>query len=227
MRTPNIIVMALLLFLFAACSKNDNPTPDVASAGPTGTQTESTVEQEYALLKKALREGDGKTAAALVTASTIQKYETCRKLALDSTGTDFEGIDQMSVLLIFQLRYSAEKSRLQKMSERDVFEWGVAEGMVKKETLEPIEIHKVQYDGSSAFATVTQQGKVARGELLTFRQEDGRWKLDMMAIWNVVGKQLDDVRKQAGKSKVEMAVYLLERTHRTSIPPAILNGPLK
>jgi hypothetical protein len=73
----------------------------------------------------------------------------------------------------------------------------------------------------------TQHGKVAADALFTFRNEEGRWKLDMTEITRLGGEQLDEVRKSAGKTKVEMAVFLLERTYGEPIPPSILDGPLQ
>lgn len=240
MRT--LFLIAFALFLVVGCSQNGNTHLDRRSseAAPAGSdstvvtvdkspssQTMSTVEQDYAALKRALRDGDGKTAASLVTARTLQEYEKCRTLALDSSGTDFGELNQLTVMMVFQLRYLLAKAQLQEMSGREVFEWGVSGGMVKKDTLEAIQIHKVQYDDMAAFATVTQHGKVASDAMFNFRKEDGRWKLDMMEIARLGGNQLDEIRRLAGKTKVEMAVYLLERTYGEQIPPYILDGPLK
>jgi len=226
MRVPVIIVATCLLSM-VGCSKGTNSSGQGQQGATPAFRADTTVEADYKALKNALRDGDGETAASLVTASTLQEYEICRKLALDSSGTDFADLNQFTVLMVFQLRYLLERSRLAEMTGRDIFIWGVTSGMVKKETIEAIAIHKVQYDGSTAYATLTQNGQVATDALFTFRNEDSRWKLDMMEIARMGGKQLDSVREQARKTKVEMAVYLLERTYGAGIPPSILDGPLK
>lgn len=113
------------------------------------------------------------------------------------------------------------------MSGRDIFEWGVSKGLVNKKTLSDISLHEVQHDGPVAYATVTNRGLVATDAAFTFRQEEGQWKIDIMGILHNAGSQLDAIRKQAGKSKVEMAIFLLERTYQKPISPSILNGPLK
>lgn len=241
MRNTSLII-ALALLYFVGCSKSTGTAPDrlpsdamssesssteVASNKHPTSDIGSTVEQDYAALKQALHDGDGPMAASLVTASTLAEYETCRKLALDSSDTDFAKLNQLAVVMVFQIRFLLAKSKLQEMTGREVFEWGVSGGMVKKDTLAAMELHKVQYDAATAYATVSQHGKVAADGLFTFRKEDGRWKLDMMEIARLGGNQLDKIRTQAGKSKVEMAVYLLERTYGQQIPPSILDGPLK
>ncbi len=154
-------------------------------------------------------------------------YETFRKLALDSSGTDLAELNQLTVLIIFQLRYILEKSRLEKISGRELFEWGVASGLIDKNSVNAFAIHKVQYEGDTAYATVSRQGKFVTDVMFTFRKEDGEWKLDLMELARVGGDQLDKIRKEAGKTKVEMAVFLLEKQYGEEIPPRILDGPLK
>jgi hypothetical protein len=237
-----------VLLLIVGCSR-EAPQPvehDASSEAPSGQPTSnvdskarlpsikpaiaertSTVQEDYATLKRALKDQEGKLAASLVTASTLAEYETCRKLALDSTGTDFANTNQMTVLLTFQLRYLLEKSKLQKMSGRDVFEWGVSDGLVKKDVIESIEISKVQYDEKTAFATLTQNGKLVSNEIFTFRKEEGYWKLDMNLLMQSVGKQLDAIRKPTGKTKVETALFFIEKTHGKGIPTSIMEGPVK
>jgi len=75
----------LSVAFLAGCGKQAKP--ESTSAGPA-------VHQSFAVLKTALREGDGAGAASRVTPQTLELYERCRKLALDSTGTDFESLNE-------------------------------------------------------------------------------------------------------------------------------------
>jgi hypothetical protein len=218
---PKLAVALALTLIFCGAGPGLSDAQEPAPSGSTS------IEDDYAALGKALRARDGDAAAALVTAGTLAEYETCRKLALDSEGADFADMNQLSVALVFQLRYLLERERLVQMTGRDVFAWGVKDGMVKLEVLDSVAIDKVQRDGRTAYATMAKDGQVAADVLFTFRNEEGRWKLDLSEIMNKVGKQLDAARERAGKTKVEMAVSLLEHTYGESIPPAILNGPLK
>jgi len=230
MRTASLI-LSISLSVALGCSKNDRGEREgeaTTSTDASATAAASTVEDDYAALTKALREGDGKGASSLVTASTLEKYDSCRKLALDSAGVDFADLDPFTVFFIYQLRYLLEAAKLREMSGKDLFEWGVDSGLVNKDSLAAIGLNKVQYDGPVAYATLTQGGRAVQDGVFTFRKESGRWKLDMIEVLRMANAQLEKIRKDAGKSKVDFAIFMLERTYGAgNIPEAILNGPLK
>ncbi len=213
------IVLAILSgALLAGCSQKTQP--ESSSASPA-------VQQSFAALKTALRDGDGAGAASRVTPQTVELYERCRKLALDSTGTDFESLSQLEVLLTFQLRWLLAKSELETMDGAKVFAWGVGEGLVKKDTLAAIELDEVQPEGGKAMATLRNQGQPVTDLVFDFELHDNIWKLDFKRILQSSDRAFAALRERAGKTKIELAVYLIEQTYKSEVPPQILNGPLK
>ncbi len=200
------------------CSKKERTTS--APAAPP-------VQQSFTTLKVALRDGDGTAAASRVTPQTLEMYEHCRKLALDSRGTDFESLSHLEVLLTFQLRWLLPKAKLESMDGADVFAWGVEEGLVKKDTLAAIELDKVQHEGGKAMASLRNQGQPVTGLVFDFELHDGVWKLDFKRILQSSDRVFAALRERAGKTKIELAVYLIEQTYKSEVPPQILNGPLK
>ncbi len=212
------LLTMLSLALLVGCGQKTQP--ESSSAGLA-------VQQSFAVLKTALRDGDGAGAAARVTPQTLELYERCRKLALDSTGTDFESLSQLEVLLTFQLRWLLPQARLETMDGAKVFEWGVEEGLVKKDTLAAIELDKVQPEGGKAMATLRNNGQPVTDLVFDFELHGNVWKLDFKRILHSSDSAFAALREQAGKTKIELAVYLLEQTYKTEVPPQILNGPLK
>ena len=108
-----------------------------------------------------------------------------------------------------------------------VFSWGVEEGLVKKQTLESIELDKVQVEGNKAFSTLLNKGQPVTDLVFDFELNDGVWKLDFERILRSSDRALSGLRKKTGKTKIELALYLIERTYKKGVPPQILNGPLK
>lgn len=187
----------------------------------------SSVPQSFESLKAALRTGNGKEAASLVTPATLRMYEKCRKLALNSSNTDFETLSQLEVLLIFQLRWLLDKKTLQSMNGKEVFSWGVDEGMVKKQTLESIQLDNVQVEGKKAVSTLFNGGKPVTDLVLYFELNNKIWQLDLARILNASDAALAGLRKKTGKTKTELALFLIEHTYKKEIPPEIVKGPLK
>lgn len=187
----------------------------------------NSVRNSFTKLKSALKSGSGEIAAGLVTNETIEIYEQGRKLALSSDGVDFESVLQTKVILIMQLRYLASEAELKKMTGRDVFVWGIAKGLVKMDTLSALELDHVRVEGNEAFATTKKNGQSVPNLMFRFKNQNNRWRLDMLAMMHSLEPAFKEIRTKAGRTKIELAVYLLERTYNSSVPSAILNGPLK
>jgi hypothetical protein len=199
------------------------PSIDVAP----DTAVANDIRNAYAQLVRAVEGGDGKTATSLASKSTLDYYERCRRLAIDSKGVDFADLKQLDVILIFQLRYLLSRERLSGMNGSEVFAWGVESGLVKKEVFKAISLDRVHVDGNIAFASLRKNGQPVKVERFRFAKENGQWKFDFAFLMPAFEKVFDDVRATANKSKTELAVYLLEKTYKQPIPFAILDGPLK
>jgi hypothetical protein len=76
-------------------------------------------------------------------------------------------------------------------------------------------------------ATLLKNGAPVNGAVFMFQKEDGAWKFDMFKLISAPETGLDKVRRQAGKRKVELTIYIMEKTYNKKIPIEILNGPLK
>ena len=221
----HLFVLIVVFCLLSGCS--DRKEKENSSSRISSQILESTLKSDFYRLKKAIKEGDGTTASGLVSDETIQLYEDCRVLAISTESVDFSQVDQVRVLLTFQLRYLLDRKSLDSMTGRDIFSWGIKKRMTQKDILEQIDIHKVQFEGSEAFASITKANIPDPQTLFRFKQDDGVWKLRMEDMLLASNAKLDAVRKSAGKTKVELAIYLLERTYGTQISPTIIDEPLK
>lgn len=196
------------------------------TGSPIG-EKQKTCEEVYDAYVKALRRKDGKSASTCASQSTIDLYERCRKRALDSTGVDFEEVSQLEVVLIFQLRLMRSRKELEADDGKSVFEWGINNGLVNESGYKGLTISKVQVDGKKAIATLKKDGKPVTDVVFNFVLEKGQWRLDMVPIMMGAESAFAQIRKDAKKSKIDFAVYLLERNFKREIPPQILEGPLK
>ncbi|MBN2211349.1 MAG: hypothetical protein JW709_08130 [Sedimentisphaerales bacterium] len=128
---------------------------------------------------------------------------------------------------IFQLRWLLSRAELEAMDGDSVFIWGVDEGLVKKDSVEAIELDEVLVDGAKAMATLKNNGQPITDLVFHFELHDGVWRLDLEKIMQSVEKAFADLRQKTKKDKVGVAVLLLEKTHDCDIPPQIICGPLK
>jgi len=103
----------------------------------------------------------------------------------------------------------------------------VKNGLIKKQVLDAIELDNVQVEGKKAFATLRNQGKPVNDLVFEFELHEGTWKLDLKKVLNQAEHAWAELRQKANKSKIELSIFLLERTYKQDIPSQILNGPLK
>lgn len=229
-----------LLAVVVGCAEPSTKTPAPVKAAKATFSSQSilakkvgaasgkpTVRQDYAKLKQALERGDGKTAASLVTADTLALYEKCRALAIDAPESTLRPLDQMSVVMVLQLRYLLTKNELQGMTGAELFAWGVEKGLLKKETVEGIEILGVEFDDTRAAASLTKHGQLLGNSKFDFVQEDDHWKLDMLPIIDAGNLTLEQARAATGKSRVDIAMDVLAQSYKKPIPSQILKGPLR
>ncbi len=228
--------VAFLVTVLVGCTRPDATSHRADADKPqqrssTGSARESDpvadIQEAYSQFSDALTQHSGDTATDLTSRRTIEFYERCRRLALDSSGVDFDDLTQFEIMLIFQLRFLLGRRDLESMNGHDVFRWGVQDGMVKLDVTQEVKLDHIQIEGDVAFATLRKDGQPVKDAAFRFVREEGHWKFDLFFIANALETTLEKVRKDAGKSKIELAVFLLEKTHGEPIPVEIVAGPLK
>lgn len=186
---------------------------------------EAEVRASYGEFISALFSGDVQKASYYVCDNLFDYYEEARRLALYGDTDTIEQESQVKILVVFQLRYLLSRQDLKNMtSGRDVYEWGVASGLVKKDVMKQFALNKIQINGDRAFASILKNGTPVKEFGFNFKNENGVWKIDMVKLLDQSTMALDKFRQNTGKSKVELALYLLERTYGKQVPSDILEG---
>ena len=167
---------------------------------------------------------DGAVASNCVSKEVVDLYNRCYKYALNSKDLDFESLSQMEVVLIFTIRYFATEQELLAVS--DPFAWGVKKGLVKLNGADQLTIDNVTFSGNKAIATLLKNRVPITDAVFYFSQENGTWKWNMLNLMEATEPIFENLRTKARKSKVELAIYLIERTYSSKVSPQILNGPI-
>ncbi|HBN79236.1 MAG TPA: hypothetical protein DD473_26155 [Planctomycetaceae bacterium] len=215
-----------LLFLFG-CSDSALDKESKSTINEAESQESDNPKEVFKKFKTALSNKDGDLAVQYVTAETIWYYELCRKWALGTEDVDFDSLQTLDVIMIFHLRYRLKESELSKMDGASLFTWGVDEGMIDENTVIDMEINKTQIEGDRAISTILFKGQPSDEITLDFTKQNGEWKFEMIPLMEVAEKSLAKIVQQSGKTKVELAVFLLEKEYKEEIPPSILNGPVQ
>lgn len=188
---------------------------------------EAEVRASYGEFISALFSGDDQKASNYVCDNLFDYYEEARRLALYGDTDTIEQEPQVKILVVFQLRYLLSRQNLKNMtSGRDVYEWGVASGLVRKDVMKQFALNKIQINGDWAFASIHKNSTPVKEFGFNFKNENGVWKIDMVKLLDQSTMALDKLRQKTGKSKIELALFLLEETYGKQIPSEILEGTL-
>lgn len=186
------------------------------------------VRSNYQDFKAALNSGNGQRACRYVTQNVFDFYDEARESALYDQPNEIEKETPIEVLAIFQLRYLSSKKELKGMSDgKYIFAWGVDNGLVNKEVINTFSLDKIQIEGNTAVASILKNDVPVAGIEFNFVNKDDIWKFDLLKLFSTPNAALENARKKAKKSKIELAMYIMAETYGEPIPPAILNGPLK
>ena len=170
---------------------------------------EDAVRQTFAAYKRAVMANDGATAAALLSAGTVEWYGSTQDLALHGDKQDVEHLPPLEKLqvLAFRLRIPAEELRA--LSARQLVAYSVAHGWVGKSGTGRSELGAVTVADGSAVAELLLAGKNT-GQKYRFVQEGGQWRFDQLPTLQSGGEAIATAARQRGMSEDQLVQMLVE-----------------
>lgn len=188
-----------------------SPSPSAPSEHETSSDAaaESAVRDAFEQYRRALIERDGDRAAELVSRSTLDLYEDMTDLALTATRSELMArrtIDRLNALFLRQLLTPRE---LQTMSGADVISFAVEEGLINDSSVVKLEPTRVNVLGPTAALDIQINEKPAPFSM-TFRNEDGEWKIDLTELLDLSELAFRDQMNKSGLGEEEYLFLLVE-----------------
>lgn len=169
--------------------------------------------------KRALQETDGAAAAELVSRSTIAYYEEMVQLAFTAPEEDLRArstVDQLSVL---SLRHQIPREELEGLDGKGAVAAAVDQGLIGD--VSQLGIGEIEIDGDEATGRAISEGQDAALARWSFRREDGTWKLDLTALFELSGVGFEQAADQAGMTVEELIFRSLEIATGREVSPDI------
>lgn len=211
--------MTLRLVLLAAILLLPLPLPAAAQEKAVA------VRDSFLDYKAAILNGDGETAADLVTGRTHALYRgfADSALTLDKPGLDdLHVMDRMSVM---QLRHQMSRQQLENMSGSEIVAYAVDKGWIGKDGAARLQVGDFTVEGDSASAPVL--GGDGKETLLRMRfaREDGIWRFDLVEAMALVRVTMAQAIRQTGLSEDAFILVFLEAASGRKPDPDIWNPP--
>ena len=182
----------------------------------------------FAKFQAAIISQNGENAVQWVSQDTLNFYDDVRKLALNANQNVLELESQIKVSMTFELRYLLSRRDLQWLSDgKKIFGWLVHNELMQKYRFNECSLINIKVEGRHAFATILKNGELIDNVPFEFINEGGVWKFDMIKNISTDDMALEILRQQIGKTKIETALFLLEKNYHKKISEKILQGPLK
>lgn len=198
------------LLLFAGCS----------GGGASLDEEKGAVRQCFEDYKQAIAAQDGKTAATLVTGSTLDYYGRMQGLALRGEESEVKGLPFTDKLMVLSLRHRVGMPTLEQMTSESLFVHAVNEGWIDKDSTVANELGEVAVKGESATGVHIFSGEASPYKW-TFLEEDGRWRLDINSLLPLVNETMKQLIQQAGSTEEAVLMDALESVSGKEVPAAI------
>jgi hypothetical protein len=205
------LALAALLCLLA-------PAAHAQSADVVG------VREAFAEYRAAAAVQDGAAAYARVDSVTRAYYDQMAALARHAPAEEVRALPFAEQLTVLAARLRIPADTLEGMDGQGFFVHAVDQGWVGREfaraALGPVEVR-----GDLARAQA-RQGEQMLPHELTFRREEGVWRLDLVAMLQAASMPMNLVIRQAGYTPTAFALQLLAQETGSAVPESVWTPPV-
>jgi hypothetical protein len=175
--------------------------------------------------RHALLSADGKAAWKCVDSQTQEFYTQALKDALSAPKSKVEAMDFIPRFTVLRCRVEFSKEKLQAMTGEDMFVTAVDRQWISRASVTKMDNMVVaKNDGKKAVLALAQQPSVPAFHLVL---EDGGWKVDLTAIFDLGNKAMQHMAKDAGKTENEFIFDTLRRLTRLEFDDAVWDRPMR
>lgn len=157
-------------FLFAGCGTSPQAVEDLMA-----------IRSMFAEFKTALQQDRGVAAAALVSSSSVDRFEQFRVWALNDTEEDLAGRSVLEQIETLRLRWLFGKEDLAEINGRDVISLLVDEDQLPTPFVENAVLGEPVFKDRICYTQIFDDGGAIK-EKLVFVKEEDHWKVDLAAM---------------------------------------------
>lgn len=219
LRLTSTILLAIAT-LSIGCGDRTQPIVDETwTKIPINDDDIASIQQCFEDYCDAILSKDGSRTLELVDSRTIDYYDELARRAINATKIEMDNleiIDKYAILLV-RSRYSAKE--LQELDGESVFKFWVAEGSLNTGAIEKLSLRNVRGYSNRAKATSLHAG--SRDMEFSFSKEDGRWKVNLVAMTDQLNEPIKRMARESGLDEDSFLALLLEFADETQPTHAI------
>lgn len=197
------LIVAVLCLATTACGTPPPSPAPVSVSTSASTTVPKPADDSQAILDafdtftKAALAKDGAAAVPVLMSNTFKVYEEIRKEALTGTEQTVATLRPSGRLLAYTMRGDLDHALLRTASPQDLVKAVIDKGLVSEDSIRDVALGKVTVHNGMALARVTVRGEEVPG-MFSFALEDGAWKFDLPALFDLSDRTLNGLRNQQG-----------------------------
>ncbi|HEY9548921.1 MAG TPA: hypothetical protein VIR45_05420 [Kiloniellaceae bacterium] len=168
------------------------------------------VKESFRAYKMAILQSDGAAAARAVTQDSHVYFKGLADQALTLDRDGLHGIHLSDRIYALLLRHTLQPAALEGMSGGEVVAYAVGAGWIGREGANRLELGDYRIEGDAASGTILHPDGSATEFTIAFAQEEGRWRLDLVALMELTRAACEYSQQQSGLSEDDFVLAMLE-----------------
>lgn len=185
----------------------------------------SDVKDTFYKYKESILNQQGELASAMVNQKTLFYYSDVLEASINADSLSLENSGFFKKFMVLSVRHRLSPEELFGMTGKTLFEHGVNQGWIGKESVQGIETGSIEEDGNNAMVQMFQNGKEVP-YFFQFEKENGQWLLDLTSIMETSEVALKEYLKENDLNENQFILQVLEMV-TGSTPSKSVWHPLK
>ncbi len=173
------------------------------------TAEKNLIQKTFDDYKSAILNDEPERALSVIDSRTKNYYVQLLKEIKTGDSVRINSLSIIDKITVLGIRSMATKDEIRKMKETDAFAYAVKKGMVGKNSVSNNSIGEITVDKSFAKAQI-MTGSEPTPLYFNFYKEDGKWKMDLTALFPVTNIALKNMVAESGKTENEFLFNILE-----------------
>lgn len=183
------------------------------------------VKEAFYKYKESILNQQGETAAGMVNKKTLFYYNDVLEASKNADSVSIENAGFFKKFMVLSVRHRLSPEDLFGMTGKTLFEHGVNQGWIGKESVQGIETGTIEEDGNNAMVQMFQNGKEVP-YFFQFEKENGQWLLDLTSIMETSEVALKEYLKENDLNENQFILQVLEMVTGSTLSNAVWH-PLK
>jgi len=134
--------------------------------------------------QKAVMDNNGKAAADCLDSKTLEWYSKILQMAKESNKLTLGKTNFLSKKSVLAIRQEFNKKQINELTPKTAFAFAVEKSLYDQDFLKGAAFNNLKIENDKAIVAMAKDGKGIEDNFLTFKKENGTWKINFAALIN-------------------------------------------